>query len=479
MKGQALLKRLLALVLVVMMVFSVMPISALAAEGDTTTEGGVTEGDTTEGEGNLGDINGDLEEEEEEIVGVPVSNLEELEEEMANQTAAITLLADIVLDHTLYITYDVIIYSETAVTLSRAPEFGGDLIVVGQYANGTLCEEEVTLTLGCEDDEENGLLTIDGNKDNVTVPVVGSALFICNPGHAVLYGSVNVTNHKKVGNERTSHENVTVSYPAKVGGAAAIVASGGVLDIYGGIFSGNEVNTVADENETSLQGGAIYNYGPLNIYGGTFDGNTAKFGGFLFNYRTANIHHATISNSYASSLGGAIYMPNSGSAFTYIGEDAAGVEGHVSFIGNTAKDSGGAIYARNLIDISNAYFKNNTATSGEGGAVIAYTIRMTMDNVIFDGNQTPASNGSAVYLSGSNANDDTLELDAKNVTLKNNSGKYGALYIASTVRVAMENATFENNSGTYGGAIFNKGGTLDINGGTFTGNTSSTRGGVL
>ena len=68
MKGQALLKRLLAMALVVMMVFSVMPLSAFATEGDTTTEGGVIEGDTTtEGEGNLGDINGDLEEEEEEI----------------------------------------------------------------------------------------------------------------------------------------------------------------------------------------------------------------------------------------------------------------------------------------------------------------------------------------------------------------------------------------------------------------------------
>ena len=470
MKSSTLFKRVLAMLLAVMMLLTVTPLTAFAAEETITEEGGDV---------NVGDTNGELDEEETEIVGNPVASLEELEEELLLGTEAIEITESLVLDHTLYITNSVILYSETAVTLTRAPEFAGDLFVVGQSEDGTLCENEVLLTFGREDDEETPLLTIDGNKDNVTVPVVGSALFVCNLGHVIVYGSVNIVNHKKVGNERTSHENVSVSYPVKVGGAAAIVAGGGELDIYGGTISGNEVNTVADENETCLQGGAIYNYGTLNIYGGTFDGNQAKFGGALFNYRTMNLHRATISNNYAADLGGAIYTPNSTAAFTYIGEDAAGVEAHVAFIGNSAKDSGGAIYARNVIDISNAYFKGNSATSGEGGAIIAYTIRMTMNDVIFDGNQTPAGNGSAVYLSGSNEKEDTVELEATKVTFRNNSGKYGALYIASTVRVTMEEAVFENNSGTYGGAIYVRGGTLDINGGTFTGNTSTTRGGVL
>ena len=285
MKGQTLLKRLLALVLVVMMVFTVIPLSAFAAEGDTTTEGGVTEGGTTEGDGVIGDTDGELEEEI-EIVGVPVSSVEELEEELALGTEAIQLMSDMVIDHTIYITSSVILYSETAVTLLRAPEFGGDLFVVGQYADGTLCqnvitnedgtttEVEVVLTLGCEA-EEADLLTIDGNKDNVTVPVVGSALFVCKPGHAILYGGTNIKNHKKVGNERTSHENVTVSYPVKVGGSAVIVAGGGTLNIYGSTIRNNEVNTVRDDSETGIQGGAIYNYGTTNVYGGLFEGNTA------------------------------------------------------------------------------------------------------------------------------------------------------------------------------------------------------------
>lgn len=478
MKGQALLKRLLALVLVVLMVFTVMPLSAFAAEtqGDTTTEGGVTEGDQTTGDGTE-EMNPENPDEEIEIVGVPVSSIEELEEELLLGTEAIKIMADLTIHHTIYITSNVIIYSETAVTLLRAPEFSGDLFVVGQNADGSLCEEEVVLTLGREDDEAD-LLTIDGNKANTTVDVVGSALFVCNPGHAILYSGVSIQNHKKVGNERTSHENVTVSYPVKVGGAAVIIASGGVMDIYGGTFSGNEVNTVVDENETCLQGGAFYNYGTLNVYDGTFDGNSARFGGALFNYRTLNLHRATISNNTAADLGGAVYMPNSTAAFAYIGEDAAGVEGHVSFIGNSAADCGGAIYARNVIAISNAYFKDNSTVSGEGGAIVAYTIEMTMDNVIFDGNRS-GTHGSAVYLSGSNENEEVVELEAKKVTFKYNSGKYGALYIGALVRVTMEEAVFENNSGTYGGAIYNTSGTLDVNGATFTANNATTRGGAL
>ena len=91
MKLQALLKRALAMVLVVLMVCSVMPLSAVAEEmqGNTTveggvTEGGVTEGGTTEGDGVIGDTDGELEEEI-EIVGVPVSSVEELEEELARR----------------------------------------------------------------------------------------------------------------------------------------------------------------------------------------------------------------------------------------------------------------------------------------------------------------------------------------------------------------------------------------------------------
>ena len=437
------------------------------------TEGGIVNGETKPD-----DVIGDPDEEETEIVGVPVSSIEELEAELANGTEAIQILESFAIDRTLYVTHSVTIYSETAIVLSRAADFGGDLFVVGQCADGSLCETDAVLTLGREDDIEDGLLTIDGNKDNVTAPVVGSALFVCDSGHVIMYNSVSIVNHKKVGNERTNHENVNVSYRVKVGGAAIILAGGSVVDIYGGHIDNNEVNLTTDSEQTSIQGGAIYNYGTLNIYGGTLDSNQAYFGGAIFNYRTANLHCATISNNYAADLGGAIYMPNSGSAFTYIGEDAAGVESHVSFIGNQAKDSGGAIYARNTIDISNAYFKNNSTVSGEGGAIIAYTIKMTMDNAIFDGNQS-GSHGSAVYLSGNNENEETVELSGKDVVFRNNKGKYGTLYIASEVRVLLENAAFENNSGTYGGAIYATGGTLDINGGTFAGNNATTKGGAL
>lgn len=479
MNPKLLFKRILAMMLVVLLLVSATPLATFA-EGNNV--GDVVDGDIVNGGEITGDTNGEADVEEpddvEEIIGVPVANLDELMQELANGAEAIAVTADILIDRPVYVTTSVIIYSEESNRLIRDVNYAGDLFVVGQNEDGMLCEEEVTLTFGREDDAEGGTLTIDGNKENITASVVGSALFVCAPGHVIVYGSTAIVNHKKVGNERTYHENVTVSYPVKVGGAAAIIANGGVMDIYGGTISGNEVNVVADDVDTCVQGGAIYNYGTLNIYDGTIDGNKALFGGALFNYRKMNIHRAVISNNYAEDLGGAIYTPNSTGAFTYIGEDAAGVEAHVSFNGNSAKDSGGAIYARNAIDISNAYFKDNSTVLGEGGAIVAYTIEMTMDNVIFDGNRS-GTNGAAVYLSGSNENEEIPELDAQKVTFRNNSGKYGALFAGSLVRVSLEDATFENNSGTYGSAIYTTGGMVDVNGATFSGNTSTTRGGVI
>lgn len=476
MKRNTLFKRVLAMLLAVMMLLTVTPLTAFAT-GETITEEG--------GEINVGDTNGELDEDPEDtdepeiIIGTPISTLEELEEELQNGTEAIAVLADLVLDHTLYITSNVTIYSEEAVSLSRAPDFAGDLFVVGQYADGTLCETDVILSLGRETDTQSDLLIIDGNKANVTANVVGSALFVCDPGHVIVYGSVAVVNHKKVGNERTSHENVTVSYPVKVGGAAAIVAAGGMMDIYGGRFDGNEVNTVADDEQTCLQGGAIYNYGTLNVYDGTFDDNHAYFGGAFFNYRTMNVCRATISNNVSASAGGAIYVPNSTAAFTNLGVEHDGVESHVTLTDNQSGSHGGAIHARNEISVSNTMFKGNENLDGEGGAIYAATVEMAMENVIFAENIS-AGHGSAVYLTGSNENDEVLELSAKKVTFRDNTATdHGALYITSGARAALEEATFTNNTSTSGAAVFVSGGTLDVNGATFTANTAANKGGAI
>ena len=41
-----------------------------------------------------------------------------------------------------------IVYSEKAITLTRSPEFAGDVFVVGQDSEGNLCTEAVTFSIG-------------------------------------------------------------------------------------------------------------------------------------------------------------------------------------------------------------------------------------------------------------------------------------------------------------------------------------------
>ena len=89
-------------------------------------------------------------------------------------------------------------FTEQAHTLTRDPAFGGDLFVVGESADGTRGEVGVTLTLGHIDSAVMNLLAVDGNWDNMTVRVTGSAIFVVKASCADLYENVTVSNHRKV-----------------------------------------------------------------------------------------------------------------------------------------------------------------------------------------------------------------------------------------------------------------------------------------
>jgi predicted outer membrane repeat protein len=71
-----------------------------------------------------------------------------------------------------------------------------------------------------------------------------------------------------------------------------------------------------------------------------------------------NIYGANIVNNTASTLGGAIYVPNSTSAFLYVGEENPVADESVRFVGNVAEDSGGAVYAQHVAAFKNTEFIN-------------------------------------------------------------------------------------------------------------------------
>ena len=413
-----------------------------------------------------------------------VTTSAQLERAIEAGKSLIRVTADFELDRTFYISHDVTLYSLEAHTLTRAADFAGDIFVVGETADGDLCKETVTLSLGAKESTTQNLLIIDGNKDNMTVDVTGSVIFVTPKAQADLYENLTVRNAAKVGNVRTKKSKYGVSYPPRVGGAVAILSSNSSMNVYGGIYENNTTNDAVDSDDDdvalcSAQGGAIYNYGTLNIYGGVFKGNHAARGGFLFNYRTARIYRAQIIGNSASQLGGAVYMPNSTGAFMYVGEDNELVAGEVLFSGNTSVSHGGAIYARNALSVENTTFENN-ATDGYGGAIVAYTTKMSFDNCVFEGN-TATKYGGALYSSGNDGTEDFhLTISNTSFTKNTSSSNGGALYLTADTRASILYSSFaENKANSAGGAIYVTGSLLDANVVTFTANTAKTSGGAI
>ena len=284
------------------------------------------------------------------LEAVDVQSAEELEAAINGGAERIRVTADFALDRTFYITGSTTMFAEEAHTLTRAADFGGDLFV-GEDAEGVSAistGKSAELTLGDPDSGTADLLIIDGNRMNMTVPVEGTVVFICFSAVVNIHKNVSLVNHRKTANRRTLEARYNLPSPENIGGAAAITVQG-VLNIYGGRFEGNVVNseTVIDEentDKTSTTGALIFNYSNLNIYGGTFSRNQAARGGVLYNYRMTRIYGGTFSNNTATTYAGVIYQPDSQYSETLIGTKYS--DQNVIFEDNRSAGIGGAIFVQ-------------------------------------------------------------------------------------------------------------------------------------
>ncbi len=443
--------KIIAFLLCFALIFSVFSTGFVALAEETTppVEDGIIDTDNNEGE------------EDKDIYAnaLDVSSSQELETALAAETEAIRIVGDFYIDRTFYVISDVVIYTDEAHTLTRASDFGGDVFVVGQYDDGTVCEDTITLMVGRDDSVDNNMLVIDGNRDNMTAEVVGTVFFGLSNSVIELYANLTVQNCKKVGNERTMIESYNLSYPDLIGGPVAIIAAG-KLNIYGGVYDNNATNAPSDA--LSNRGGAFYLFGNANIYGGTFSNNCAYRGGALYIYRTLNIYGGTFSDNYATGVGGVAYIPASAAANLYI--------------------EGGSDLSEEAIT-----FKNNLADS-HGGVFYSLGKTVNVDGATFEGNSTGGHGG--VFYSTMAGDSENINFNAYNSTFKNNSAAYngGAFYLGSTAAY-LENVTFEgnhadatpNSSGTRygGGAFYTTGSYLEINGATFNNNSSDNYGGGI
>lgn len=404
----------------------------------------------------------------------------------------IKIAGDITVNQPIYVSYKTNIYSDGEYCITRAADYDGDIFVVGQDEDGNtsiLMQRSAVLSLGGGE----GTLTIDGNRDNVTVDVVGSALFVADSSTLNIYDGVQIINNKKVGNERTFQyaEMGFGTYATERAGGAAIVIFGATINMYGGLIDNNIVATeytVLDDGEGGTKsvenngcGGAIFSYGNINMYGGTISNNEALRGGAMFVGRISYIEAGEISNNYSHVYGGAISTSSSSDADLHIGTEGEGdlmliknnhsaraggaiysntcspilVHGNTEFQGNISDTSGGAIYTAGPLLIENAEFNGNEC-SGSGGAIyhhysnLDYQQRFfTAYNTVFNGNKSGL--GGAIVLSASADATDLGEGTIANFTdcnfLSNQSeSSGGAIYVTRNSDLTVDNCTFKYNT---------------------------------
>ena len=426
----------------------------------------------------------------------------ELEAAVNANTKYIRIAQDFTLDRTFYITSDVTIFTTEQHILTRSPNFAGDIFVVGEDAAGSstlTTSGNARLTLGDPGSTKQDLLVIDGNRDNMSVQVNGTILFMANSAQVDLYDNVTIRNAYKQGNERVLREVYSYSDSYRAGGAIAMVMSGS-LNIYGGSYLNSrtsDYDSTAEVPNVNTYGGAIFNYSNVTIYGGTFSGNCGHNGGVIYNYRITRIYGGTFSGNEAHSSGGVLYCPSSPSGHVLIGSSDPGAS-QVLFENNTAQSSGGAVMSKSLSSLviyGSAAFRNNQAVDSNGGA-ISVSSQLTIRNASFTGNSS-GSKGGAIYICNETAGNVTRFAEITGCSFsENTAGRGGAVALYASTADLEEGAiatitdcSFTANtaalpegsaSAVQGGALYVcRKSTLTMSGSSFIGNTSDNEAGAI
>ncbi len=467
--------------------------------------------------------------------------VEELEERAAGGADVIFVTNDIIIDRTIYFTGKTNLISNKAVKLIRDVSFAGDMFVIGEASDGysnVLKNGTAELIIGKPDGSVS--ITVDGNRDNMKVQVVGSALFIVNSARVAIYDGVSISNNMKAGNERNLLWEHYVGSSCTMGGAAIFITHG-VFDMYGGVIDNNSVNIEnignAEDNTNyiSSYGGAIYNFGTFNMYGGTLKNNSAVRGGAIFTRKQINIFAGVIENNTAHNKGGAICTSESPYAETFIGSVGAEkdtvifrnnvatsqggvflgyhytpmmVLGGATFEGNRAEKSIGGVFATaGPITLRDSRFIDNYAFES-GGVVYQYYVGegsephvVTLDNCLFEGNE--AGRGGVIIISAGDELKEASALRIADCEFKNNRavsreitsvnsetgetvvktsyGSGGAIYITKKTGMTVADTSFEGNTASVSaGAIFLTTDTqTTIKNSSFDGNISTLYGGAI
>ena len=213
----------------------------------------------------------------------------------------------------------------------------------------------------------------------------------------------------------------------------------------------NVQNSKFIDNKAGETGGAIQAEGDTAVKSSHFEGNESTgHGGAIFAKRSLNITESSFVDNISQKAGGAIAFDNYGfrvnnkyPGWTEDDELSRSIT-NSEFIGNHAEDRGGAIaviaerdYYAVPTSLDHVSFVDNSA--GETGGAMHIEDDVSITDANFDGNS--AQNGGAIY-----AEFESL-MKVKNASFTNNTAEQdgAAVYVAEDGAAEFENATFSNN----------------------------------
>lgn len=441
-----------------------------------------------------------------------VATFEKLKQKVEAGYETIRITADITLTDTIYVPGKTTISASENHTLTRSPDFAGDLFILGVTSTGEdlfLAGKTASLTLA---PDEGVTLSLDGNKANMNTEVAGTAFFLQNSATLNLYNGFEIVNCKKTANALLVDQAHHISDANLAGGAAVIIANG-AFNMYGGAIRDCEVNpmdvkadgapqdtstTPAENPFRSSRGGAVFNYGTFRMYGGVIENCTAGRGGAIYSYRIAYLLGGRIADNSTATYGGALYLPNSQYAYCVIGPE--GIDIAMTISGNTAQKSGGAVFFSHqavLYVRGGTLFSENRSLGGNGGAINAAGA-LVIDYAEFEKNAA-TSKGGAVYSYYNEPNRTRRNTEIKAAVFRENeASRGGAIGIGKGddvkigVLAYLGDVTFIENKATqsllgttnkygYGGAVhIDNLSTMTVTGSTtFRGNTADDNGGAV
>lgn len=323
------------------------------------------------------------------------------------ETVTVTVLKDAEIASDMEVTGNVTITNiEGAnVTISRAADLtSGNVFSVSSGA---------TLTIVGTTDMNS--IVLDGKAISSTVPLVHSDS-----------GTLSIINTTLQNAKNTSEEN------NGIGTTGVIYAAGGILTVENSKFIGNvssrgaairiATNATAtitkcvfgeagNENEATVEGGAIYNQGTLTIVDTQFLYNTAGTGGAVYNNGgSAVVKNSKFTNNIATGNGGAIHTGGSAGKLKLIAQNDEGNSTWAIFENNESQgvsttSGGGAINMTNgTLKVKGYTFSKNQAKV-VGGAIRSTAGTRTITGATFIGNYTTEANGygGAICVRGTGA----------------------------------------------------------------------------